>query len=208
MTTCSGQPVRREPGPPPQRHDRARGLPRRQRRSAHQPLPRGRRGSAPANIAEAVLGQLGDLVDVPALAASSRSKLTADAPGGPDLRERGRLATAVHDRVRGRRRQHGPQPLAGDRRVDRATTVPSPLAVGTRPASAAGSDGSSTCTISVAPGTRLRTSAACAARPSASDSVRSATAPGSASAGLAEWLSSSAAASVHGPQTWILSGPA
>ena len=45
----------------------------------------------------------------------------------------------------------------------------SPLAVGTEPARTAGSAGSSSCTIRSAPGTRRRTSATCAAAPSASE---------------------------------------
>ena len=59
----------------------------------------------------------------------------------------------------------------------------------------------------VAFGTRLATSATCAAAPSASEDVRSATRPGSASAGFSECGCSIVAASVHGPASWILSGP-
>ena len=76
-----------------------------------------------------------------------------------------------------------------------------PLAVGTRPASTAGSAGSSSCSSTAAPGTRFLTSATCAATPSASDWVRSATAPGSASAGFWLRVSSIVAAIVHGPHT-------
>ena len=83
----------------------------------------------------------------------------------------------------------------------------SPLALGTPPASTVGSEGSSTCSSSRAPGTRAATADTCAATPSASDSVRSRTAPGSASTG--SWLraSSRLAAIVHGPQTCSFSAP-
>ena len=88
-----------------------------------------------------------------------------------------------------------------------AGSPPNPLAVGTLPSITAGRAGSSSWSSNWAPGTRLRTSAACCATPSASDSVRSATALRSARATF--WLraSSIVAASVHGPQTWIFSGP-
>ena len=54
----------------------------------------------------------------------------------------------------------------------------SPLAVGTSPPATAGRAGSSSWTTSWAPGTRLAISATWAAAPSASEAVRSATAPG------------------------------
>jgi len=82
-----------------------------------------------------------------------------------------------------------------------------PLWLGTEPSTTDGSAGSSNWTTSLAPGTRLATSAAWAAAPSASEVVRSATAPGSASALFIVRVSSSVAASVQGPQSWILSGP-
>ena len=82
-----------------------------------------------------------------------------------------------------------------------------PLALGTVPASTAGSPGSSSCRMSCAPGTRARTSATWAAIPSASEAVRSLVAPRSASAGSWLWASSMVAAIVHGPQAWILSAP-
>ena len=47
----------------------------------------------------------------------------------------------------------------------------------------------------------------CLATPSASEAIRSATAPGSASAGFWLRVSSIVAASVHGPQTCTLNGP-
>src|SRR5262249_31251225 len=62
----------------------------------------------------------------------------------------------------------------------------SPLAVGTSPAITAGKAGSSSWSTIRAPGTRLPTSATCAAMPSPRDAMRSATAPGSARAG--SWL--------------------
>ena len=73
-----------------------------------------------------------------------------------------------------------------------------PLALGTLPASTAGSEGSSTCSSSRAPGTRAATPDRCAATPSASDSVRSRTAPGSASTG--SWLRASSRAGRHRPR--------
>ena len=83
----------------------------------------------------------------------------------------------------------------------------SPLAVGTSPPATADRAGSSSWTMSWALGTRLAISATWAAAPSASEAVRSATAPGSAMATLSVRGSSSVAASVHGPHSWILSGP-
>ena len=88
-----------------------------------------------------------------------------------------------------------------------AASRDSPLWVGTWPARTDGSAGSSSWTTSRAPGSRLATSAARAAAPSASEAVRSATAPGSASATFIVRDSSSVAASVQGPQSWILTGP-
>ncbi len=88
-----------------------------------------------------------------------------------------------------------------------AASRDSPLWVGTRPAITDGSAGSSNWTTSRAPGTRLATSAACAAAASASEAARSATAPGSESATFIVRVSSSVAASVQGPQSWILTGP-
>ena len=75
------------------------------------------------------------------------------------------------------------------------------------PSATAGRAGSSNWTTSRAPGTRLATSAAKAATPSASEAVRSATAPGSAMATFIVRGNSSVAASVHGPHSWIFTGP-
>ncbi len=83
----------------------------------------------------------------------------------------------------------------------------SPLAVGTSPLATAARAGSSSWTSNWAPGTRLATSATCAAAPSAREPARSATAPGSASTGLSVRASSMVAARVQGPHRLILSGP-
>ena len=82
-----------------------------------------------------------------------------------------------------------------------------PEAVGTRPASTAGSAGSSTCTTRSASGIRRRTSATWPRSPSASASASSRRAPRSASTRSPRGRST-VAASVHGPATWILNGPA
>ena len=91
--------------------------------------------------------------------------------------------------------------------VSTAPTRFSPLAVGTDPGQHRGQRRLVQLQQHRRAGTRLRTSATCAATPSASDAIRSATAPGSASAGFWLRLSSIVAASVHGPQTWTLNGP-
>ena len=87
-----------------------------------------------------------------------------------------------------------------------AGSMANPLSVGTRPARTAGSHGSSSCRITDAPGTRARTSATCPVTPSASEAVRSRTAPASRSIRPPTGRSISAAR-VHGPAACTLNGP-
>ena len=133
-----------------------------------------------------------------------RSKETRERPAPRYACKRNFRGAAVHHsrRCRRRRAQRGGCRPRSSRRP--APSRCRPLAVGTEPASTPGRAGSSSWSRSSRRAAGARTAATCAARPSASELVRSATAPGSASAGSMLRVSSSDAASVHGPQTWIL----
>ena len=87
-----------------------------------------------------------------------------------------------------------------------ARRVATPLLVRIRAASTAGSEGSSSCSTTVAPGTRRATSSTCRARPSPRLAARSRTAPWSART-RSPRLSSSSAARVHGPAAWTFTWP-
>ena len=186
------------------------------------PVPR--TPQSPRQQAGASLGDRGELVVVAALEQADVERHGVR-PGAGDDAERVVPGAAVHDRVAGGSgggppgrglRGSSPGAAAAARtwcRRSRSTsssgarTRDRPLAVGTEPLATAGSAGSSNCTASVAWGRRLATSATCAAAPSASEAARSATRPGSASAGFSERGCSIVAASVHGPASWSFTSP-
>ena len=134
------------------------------------------RRDRPGQQPQARLGRLGHPVLFP-------PPQLAEVEGEPvrsrplDYAERDRGGTAVHHGVAAGARQHLAQPVLHRIGLDRGQ--PGQPALGRHQARGdGGSAGSSNWTTSRAPGTRLATSAACAAAPSASEAIRSATAPG------------------------------
>ena len=205
LTATSASGLRRQPDPTPERAHRrhrtawvrrSRPTPRnrrwaRSRRSARRPprAPRRARSTGWARVTSSERNR------APDRASSATGGLRGAAVGAG--RRTGR-----------RRRRRRPRPAAASRTRPAAgrAAAPTPRPSAPDPSSTAGSPGSSHCRSSSAPGTRRRTSAMCAATPSASERARSRIAPGSASAFSPE-RSSTVAARVHRPAHLQLQRP-
>ena len=164
----------------------------------------GRVGTAPAKSAQPGVDRLAERVEV--VAASARSSATAGAPASR-ISSSGTsgaqqcTTTGAPDRV-----DHGAQRPVTAPRSGPPGSVPSPLSVGTRPASTAGSDGSSSCSSTSRPAGAGAPRRRAAAAPRRANRPGRAPRPGRAAAARRS-AGRCSAASVHGPAAWILSVP-